>query len=238
MNMNNTLNEGLNRKKIGIVGGMGPMASCHFLNRIIEKTEAVRDQDHFPIVMESIPQTPDRTAFILGESSLDPYPYIYEAACNLERAGAEVIAIPCVTFCNMYDRLQTEIKIPIINLMGEIVDYFKTTKAKRVGILATDGTIKAGLIQNNLNKHQIDVIIPSIEEQKGVMDVIYKRIKAKNYEVDDILLPIIEKMKKEGADSVLFGCTELSLVYNPRYQGCVDCIEILADSTIEFASSM
>ena len=91
--------------KLGIIGGLGPMATVYFMEMITEMTLAQKDQDHMEMLVVSDPKTPDRTAFILGESSDDPLPYINRSAETLEKMGADVIAIPCITAHCFHDKL-------------------------------------------------------------------------------------------------------------------------------------
>ena len=84
-------------KKLGIIGGLGPMATAYFLQLIVEMTDACNDQEHIEVLLYSKPQTPYRTNFILGRSKEDPQPYLLEMGKSLTAQGAEVLAIPCIT---------------------------------------------------------------------------------------------------------------------------------------------
>ena len=84
-------------KKAGIIGGLGPKAMVYFLQLITEMTDAKTDQEHMELLIHSMPQTPDRTKFILGKSSENPLPFMMESGKELVSRGAEFIAIPCIT---------------------------------------------------------------------------------------------------------------------------------------------
>ena len=84
-------------KKLGIIGGLGPMATAYFLERVTQMCDAKKDQEHIQIVLISNPAIPDRTKFLLGESNNSPLPLIIKSAEQLRTMGAEVIAIPCIT---------------------------------------------------------------------------------------------------------------------------------------------
>ena len=92
-------------KKLGVVGGLGPMTTVSFIKRVIDMTDATIDQEHIPMVVEHCCYTPDRTAFILGNSEDSPLPSILAACRDLEKAGATHIAMPCVTAHYFYEEL-------------------------------------------------------------------------------------------------------------------------------------
>ena len=84
-------------KTLGIIGGLGPMATAYFMELVTGMTDVDCDQKHIPIVLQSIPQTPDRTSYILDHIQKNPLPQMVEAGKRLKEAGAAYLAIPCVT---------------------------------------------------------------------------------------------------------------------------------------------
>ena len=137
---------------LGIVGGLGPMASSYLYEMITKETKVYKDQEHLNIALLSYASTPDRTNFILGESDESPYPYLLQNCKILEKLGAKMISIPCNTSCFFHEKLQSEINVPINNLVKNTCEYVSNKNYKKVAILATTGTINSNLYQNYLDK--------------------------------------------------------------------------------------
>ena len=112
-------------KTLGVIGGLGPMAMVYFLQLVTEYTNVKRDQEHIPIVLMSIPDTPDRTEYILKKSEENPLPRLVDAGLKLKAMGAQYIAIPCVTAHYFYKELKEQIGIPVVSLPCELSAEFK-----------------------------------------------------------------------------------------------------------------
>ncbi|AGT34197.1 hypothetical protein OCC_13515 [Thermococcus litoralis DSM 5473] len=152
-------------KVIGILGGMGPLATVDLFKRIVLKTPAKKDQDHPRIIIYNNPKIPDRTAYILGKGE-NPLPELIDSAKKLEKWGADFIIMPCNTAHYFADEIQKAIKIPLINMIEETASYVEALGVKRVGILATTGTIVSGIYQKALKKRGIEALIPSEKDQE------------------------------------------------------------------------
>ncbi len=100
---------------LGVLGGMGPLATVDFLQKLIEETPASRDQDHIPVIAYSVPQIPDRPLAILGKGE-SPLPHMLEGIHTLKRAGAQAIAIACNTAHYWYDDLVLQGGLPILHI--------------------------------------------------------------------------------------------------------------------------
>ena len=109
----------MNRPILGIIGGVGPLATAYFMEAIIKKTPATTDQDHIPMIVFNDPQIPDRTAYILDHTKPDPQPEMVKVAQWLEEAGADYIAIACNTAHYFYDAICKAVSIPVLNIMEE-----------------------------------------------------------------------------------------------------------------------
>ena len=221
-------------KKLGIIGGLGPMATVYFMQLVTEMTKARRDQEHLEMILHSCPQIPDRTSYILGKSGENPFPALARFGKELMGQGADVIAIPCVTAHYFQRKLEEEIEIPILNAVEETAVCLEEAGVTRAGILATDGTLKSGLFQKAFEKRGIAGLLPGAEGQKRVMHLIYDNVKAGK----PVELPLFEAAAGElfarGAQAVLLGCTELSLIKRD-YQtgpGILDVMEVLARKAV------
>ncbi|MBE6013894.1 MAG: amino acid racemase [Lachnospiraceae bacterium] len=226
-------------KKLGIVGGLGPMATVYFMELITDMTQADVDQEHIEIFMHSRPQIPDRTKFILGESNENPLPMILEACDGLIKSGADVIAIPCITAHYFHDDLM-KLEKPFVNSLVETATYLKDRGITKAGLMATDGTVRSGLFQKVLNEYGIECITPSIEGQKKVMSLIYDNVKAGRAIDTESFRDVKYELRHEGAQVVLLGCTELSIIKRDADvgPGVLDVLEVLAKTSVEMCATL
>lgn len=225
-------------KTIGIIGGMGPLATADLYMKIINFTVAEKDQEHVHVIIDSNPLIPDRTEYILygGES---PLPEIVKSIRRLEAADCDFLIMPCNTAHHIIDEIKATTKIPFINMMEETVKIVsREYPGEKVGLLATDGTAKSGAYHKYFEPLGVDVIIPK-EHQKDVMDYIYQGVKMGNLEKDLKGIEMaIDEMEAMGATLFILGCTELSAVSERiRILGKVflDPLEILAVRAIQVA---
>lgn len=219
---------------LGVIGGLGPMATARFMEMVIQMTDASCDQEHLEMIIHNCPQIPDRTAYILGKSDKDPAPLMIRAGRALAGEGASCIAIPCITAHYFHRELSDGIGIPIINAITETGHELIRSGARRIGIMATDGTIRSGIFQKELEEMGLEIVLPDEVNQKYIMDVIYKNIKS-GQPVDMERFDAARKnLKEQGAQILILGCTELSLVDKERLpgKGYLDAMEVLARSAV------
>ena len=219
---------------LGVIGGMGPMATAVFMQILIQKTEASCDQEHLPMVVRHIPYTPDRTAYILGQSTESPKEYILEAAKELVADGVAEIAIPCVTSHFFHDEIQKDIAIPMLDGVADTARYLHEQGKKRIGIMATSGTVTSGLFTEAFAGYGMECVYPEEEFQADVMGLIYDCVKS-NRSVDaDKVHRVMEHLYARGAEAIVLGCTELSLIPKEYLEGeTVDVMEVLAKRCLE-----
>lgn len=224
-------------KKLGIIGGLGPAATAHLFERIITLTDAATDQDHLDITILNRPQTPDRTAYILGKSDRSYIPPVHEAALQLEQLGCEVLCLPCVTGHHRYEEsFEGLTTAQLVHMPQEAARYLARSGKHCVGIMATDGTGHAGVLQRALEAEGLQIRLPDAEHQAMVMSIIYDDVKtgrpANMRAFDEVCL----HLRSQGCDSVLLGCTELSVINAPakcRGMIVVDAMEVLAVRVVE-----
>lgn len=227
-------------KVIGILGGMGPEATADLFLKIIRLTPASRDQDHIRVIIDSNPKIPDRTAYILGKGE-DPFPALLETALNLKKAGVNFIIMPCNTAHYFLERLEKETGLPFISIVDAAVEELKIKIASpaKVGILATDGTIKAEIYHKGLKREGFIPVVPSDEKQKIVMKCIYEGVKAgKISEAREWIKEPLKELANLGVKAIILGCTELPiLVSGDYYDGIiiVDATMALAKKAVDFA---
>jgi aspartate racemase len=226
--------------KIGVIGGMGPAASALFYRMTVEHTKAVRDQDHLDMILMSHASMPDRTEALLGGRREELLALLLADARMLERCGAGAIAIPCNTSHALADEIQADIGIPLLNMPAEAARACAEALAERparVAVLATDGTIRAGVYQRELEKYDIEPWLPSEAMQRLVMKLIYDGVKGGGgVELAD-LLTIEDAISRAGCAAAIMACTELSVIKErfglPAFY--IDAMLALARRVILFA---
>lgn len=217
-------------KRLGVIGGLGPVATAYFYELVSRMTEAENDQEHLDINIISKPSIPDRTDYILGRSAKSPLPYLIEIGKVLEELGSDYIAMPCITAHYFYNELTDSLNIPIINIISETAKYLKRHNISYAGIMATEGTIQSLLFQHELEKEGINPIIPSEHSQSLVTSLIYDNVKAGKPVDMNRFAVIKDELIRKGSDIIILGCTELSMINRDENigQGFVDALEILA----------
>ena len=223
------------KQVLGILGGLGPAASCYLYQMLIDHTPATCDQDHIDIVISSRASTPDRTAFIMGKSKDDPFAVMEQDGFSLVHYGATVLAIPCNTAHYFYDRLAEALPVPVLNMPRLTVADAKAAGCTKLGILATDGTLAAETYQLACQAQGIDWAVPSEEHQQEVMSVIYDDNKQGKRADMAKFGAAVHDLKKQGCDMAVLGCTELSLVKRDEHLGkfFIDSTEVLCRHALE-----
>lgn len=222
------------KKTVGIMGGMGPMATADLIYNIVSSTQAQKDSDHIHLIIDSDGTVPDRTEAILhgGES---PLPHLCTMAKKLEYMGADIIAISCNTSHYFYDEICEAVDVQVLNMLDETARFIARSGAKEVLLLATDATVKMGLYEKYFSRYGIKTNYMTDEGQKEVMKLIYDCVKAGHFEFD---VDRFRKMLREaGAEEIptILGCTELPIAFR-RFElsgfHTVDPSSILAKAII------
>ena len=219
---------------LGVIGGLGPIATAHFMELVIRMTDADTDQEHLDMILYNRPSIPDRTSYILDQSKPNPLPEMIRVGNALARQGAGLIAIPCMTAHYFHRELTRYIEAPIVHAIHEVAVHLKKHGVTRAGIMATDGSIRSGLFQRELQKHGIEPIIPGEKGQKCVMSVIYDDVKAGLPAEMDKFRFASDELRAQGAQAIILGCTELSLVKRDFRLGAgyLDAMEVLAQTCV------
>ena len=230
-------------KTIGIMGGMGPAATVDLMSRIISMTDAVTDQEHIPMIVDSDTRIPDRTEAILGKGE-SPVPEMLASAKRLEAAGADFIVIACHAAHYFIPEIKDGIGIPILDMPEETAKLLKINGVNRAAVLATDGTVHSGLFGAALERFGIQTVYPNEDQQQTVMSLVYEYIKKGI--VDPAQMPreemtgIIGDLSKQGAEALILASTELPIAFNImglRSSAFVDPTAVLAKSAIRFAGA-
>ena len=225
------------KKKLGIIGGVGPAATALLFERIIAHTKADTDQDHLPIAVLNYPEIiPDRTSSLLNENTDALLDSLQSIAVTLEDLGCEVIALPCNTAHALFAEIESVLhKAQLLHMPLEVAQSAHESGVKKCGILATDGTLYSRVYEYALSEDAIEVVIPDENHQALVIGAIYEKLKAgyvlSEDEIDALFTPFIQAR----CDGVVLGCTELSLLDTcARFQELVviDALDVLAQKCV------
>ena len=224
-------------KTIGVLGGMGPLATADLYRKIIEATPARRDQEHLHVIIDADPAIPDRTAALRGEGP-DPIPLLRAAAERLEAAGADFLVVPCNTVHAFLPRLREQVAIPILDMIEATAARTEQDfGGRRVGVLATEGTVESGLYERALAARGLPAINPEPEDQKLVGAAI-EHVKAGEPETAaEDFATVGDHLVARGAEVLIAGCTEIPLVLAPEMVAVplVDPTRILAEVAVREA---
>jgi aspartate racemase len=224
------------QKSIGIIGGMGALATCDLFKKIIDMTDAKSDQEHIHIYVDCNTNIPDRTKAIL-QGGKDPVPEMVRSGVRLQSMGADVLVMPCNTAHYFYDKITPFFDIPLLNMLKETAKEIKKRKIRKIGLLATDGTIQSGVYHKALTDIGIDLVIPSPMQQTSVMDIIYNGVKASNRNINiNEFYGAIDKLFEKGAEVLVLGCTELPVAFKMFHidRPAIDPTSVLAEAAIRF----
>lgn len=224
----------MKKKILGIIGGVGPLATMLLGEMIVKRTKASTDQQHVNMVITNNTGIPDRTTYILDRSKPNPVPVMISDAKKLKSIGAEILAVPCNTAHSFYKEIQQGAGIPMLHMIDETAKHAAHIGAKKVGILATTGTLTASVYQLACKQAGIQAVVPDEETQKLVMSVIYDDVKA-GQPVDYLKWQqIVNKMNDFGCDRMILGCTELSIVKKELNldDTFIDSLMVLAERAI------
>ena len=223
---------------LGVLGGMGPLATVDFLRKLIEETPAARDEDHIPVVVYSVPQIPMRPAAIL-DGGASPLPAMIEGIRTLKQAGAVAIAIPCNTAHYWYDELLRAGGLPIVHIADAALAALagRCAAGATIGLIGTRGTLAAGFFQQRLAARGYSCIVNTVADQEQLILPAIQHVKRNELDAASALLgTAIAKLAHEDAAGVILACTETPVVLDrlpPQTAAlCVDATRALATACV------
>ncbi|MEM8810131.1 MAG: amino acid racemase [Cyanobacteria bacterium P01_G01_bin.38] len=239
------------QKLPGILGGLGPLAHIEFEQRLLHHSSrrgARCDQEHPNWLLLSAASTPDRTQGLLGTGP-DCVTSLVRSARLLEIMGAGFLVVTCNTAHAFYKSVQSQLSIPWLHMMDATAHYIAQNfpVVRRVGVLATDGTLRSQLYTTSLTQHGLSPIMPPAGSpiQRRVMQSIYASdwgIKATGIWISDIALAeltaAVNWLAHQGAELVIAGCTEISIGLAKLSQlpvNWIDPLDVMANLTLDFA---
>lgn len=225
------------RKVVGVLGGMGPEATVDFMAKVIALTPGERDQDHLHMLVDHNPAVPNRQEAILGGGE-DPGPAMAAMAKRLEAAGADFLVIPCNTAYVFERSIRNVVGIPLVSIIDETIAALPGDCAA-VGLLATDGCLRAGVYQRGLEERGLQAIEPTDADMQQLMRTVYA-IKAGDTgpDVAKSMCRLANALVEAGAGAVIAGCTEIPLVLDETMLDVplLASTDILAARTVQLAT--
>ena len=224
---------------VGVLGGMGPDATVDFMAKVIALTPAAKDQDHVRMIIDHNPKVPNRQDAILDDGE-DPGPELAAMAARLEAAGADFLVIPCNTAYVFQASILESVGIPLISIIDETIAAIdkQCPGAEAVGVLATNGCLRAGVYQQALEKAGLRPLLPSDSELDELMELI-GRIKGgdKGEDVANAMDDIAKVLIERGAQAIIAGCTEIPLVLDDAMLAVplISSTNVLAQKTVQLA---
>ena len=226
---------------IGILGGMGPMATVDLFEKIVRLTPAKIDQEHLKILIYNNPQIPSRMKAII-EGAESPLPELIESAKLLEANKVDFILLPCNTAHYWIKEIQAAIQVEIVNMIENAANHIKKFHPELSGkimLLATTATVRMKLYEDAFAKAGLQLIVPSDGEQ-GIVESAIDETKAGHTENNAYLGELKKLMQdnsQKGIAAYIGGCTEIPLIF-PYLDGAYrkfDSTELLAQYAVNRA---
>jgi aspartate racemase len=220
---------------LGVIGGMGPLATADFFRKLIDATPAKDDDEHIPVLIHSVPQVPSRPAAIL-RGGPSPLPALLVARDRLLNAGATMLAMPCNTAHHWYDELAAGCAVPFVHIVDAVADQL-LAGARGVGIVATRATLRARVYERRLDERGIALAAPDEATYDRAVQPAIEAVKRGAAEEGGRLLePVIAAALERGAAVVVLACTELPIaldaIASPLRARCIDSNDALARACV------
>ncbi len=199
---------------IGVLGGMGPLATVDFLHKLVQEMPAATDQDHVPAVAWNVPQVPDRQKALAGTGE-SPLPAMLNGLQHLLAAGATRIVIPCNTAHNWFAELAAASTVPLIHIVDATLSILRRPSAASggpVGLIATRGTLSSGLYQQRIEAEGISCLCSTEDELDQWFTPGCYAVKGGDVEAGGRLLEkVAEALLARGATRLVLACTEVPI---------------------------
>ncbi|MFM0057682.1 amino acid racemase [Paraburkholderia phytofirmans] len=221
---------------IGILGGMGPLATVDFMAKVVQLTDASCDQQHLPMLVANLPHIPDRSRAILGDGE-DCLGGLLEGIDLLNRNGVGLIAIPCNSAHHWYARIAARSAAPVLHIAEACVAAVPAS-ARRVAVLGTGGTVKSGFYQAALTARDIEPLMPNADLQQSIAACI-REVKAGALEqAAGHLSTVLDTLAAQDVRAAVMACTEIPVAARHLANAPLTLIDSsleLARATVAFA---
>lgn len=221
------------RLTVGVLGGLGPEATLDFFAKVLAATPARSDQEHLHLIIDDDPGVPDRNDAVAGRGP-SPAPQLAAMARRLEAAGADFLVMVCNAAHAFQDAIEDAVAIPFVSIVDETVGaaLARVPGARRVGVLAAEGALDAGLYQRALDARGAEALVPEGEDRALFMELMYA-VKAgdKGEGARSGMLALARRLQRAGAEALIAGCTEVPLVLTQQALGAAGLALPLVAST-------
>ena len=221
--------------KLGVIGGMGPLATVKFYDKVVLNTEAHNDNEHIDLIVLNHSTMPDRTRCIIENKNTEFLNEIKKDLEILDKIGVDVVAIPCNTSHYFYDEFKNFANLKIINMIEETILEIKRRGIKKVAVFGTLGTLNSKVYNKYAEENGIEVKELSLEDKKTVMDIIYKIKETNNLENKEFV-EILNKYCDNETIGII-ACTELSLLDICKNINTIDALDVLVNKSIEYSGA-
>lgn len=225
---------------LGVVGGMGPLATADFLKKLVQSTPAKIDQEHIPVLLYGDCTVPDRTAAVVGTGP-SPLPKLLQGIRFLNQAGVKAICIPCNSAHCWFAEMKAATTVPLFHIVRASAEQVKKKNpaAKNVGVLSTYGTFQMGIYNRALEEMEFVPITPTEDEFQTLVSPAIALIKGNQLDAaEDLFRQAAARLVARGAEVIILGCTEIPLGMRKQYEEnparFVDSTDALALSVIEY----
>jgi len=230
----------MKEKTVGIIGGMGPEATCDLMMRVIRATPAEDDADHIRMVVDNNPKVPSRIKALIEGTGESPVACLTDMAQKLAAWGADFLAIPCNTAHYYYEDIKKAVSIPVLDMIALTTAAVLSAqpKIRRVGLLASTAVHMTQLYEKRFAQRGVQLVCPDGDDQQALMAVI-RQIKTCIYDEgpNTTLQRIARNLTAKNAEALIIACTELSVIGEGLDQGVpiYDASQVLARKIVETA---
>ena len=146
-----------------------------------------------------------------------------DAAQRVERAGADLLLICTNTMHKVADPVADALRIPLLHIADATAAAINAAGLGRVGLLGTRFTMEEEFYRGRLEtRHDLEVLIPAAGDRRRIHEVIYDELCVGQIreESRNQYIRIIDELLSRGAEGIVLGCTEISLLVHPEHATC------------------
>ncbi|MGE8060703.1 aspartate/glutamate racemase family protein [Pseudomonas sp. NPDC089547] len=201
-------------RKIGLIGGMSFEGSAVYYRRINEAINQRLGGLHSAQVL--LHSVDFQTIVDMQKTNRwnDAGDHLAAVARSLEAGGADCIMICAVTMHLVADAVSQATPLPFIHIVDAVGQRLIAANKRKPLLIATRYTMENGFYPARMKAAGIDVMVPDAEAREQIHSIIFDELSIGKV-LDgsrDLLISIIETAKAQGADSVIFGCTEICMI--------------------------
>ncbi|CAN7725996.1 aspartate/glutamate racemase family protein (plasmid) [Ensifer adhaerens] len=230
------------KRRVGILGGMGPEATILVMQKVLAAVDADDDADHVPLIVDQNPQVPSRIKHLIEGTGSDPAPVLADMALRLAAGGAEAVAMPCNTAHHYSTAIRAAVEVPFLDMIELSADRAAqlTGAGGRLGILASPAVQKVGLFDGPLTKRGLTPVFPDSEAAGRMLSAI-RLIKAEGpcSAARDVLRAVSAELASRGAAVQMIACTEFSLIADAVAESATvfDTLDCLVEAIVHFSGA-